>query len=38
MNSEQLDTLIIENSTGTRCVSHYLFALEELPIAENEND
>ena len=38
MNGEQLVTLLMEYSIGVRRMSHDLFELEELPIAEKEND
>lgn len=37
MNGEQLVTLLMEYNIGVRRMSHYLFELEELPIAEKEN-
>jgi restriction system protein len=38
MNGEQLVTLLMEYNIGVRRMSHDLFELEELPIAEKEND
>lgn len=38
MNGEQLVTLLMEYNIGVRRMSHDLFELEELPIAEQEND
>jgi restriction system protein len=38
MNGEQLVTLLMEYNIGVRRMPHDLFELEELPIAEKEND